>query len=61
MDEPADLDGHGGGDGTRVGDTAVIPTKAEREEHDVSRVLSPLVSILCHGKGTGEASPDTEW
>ena len=67
MDEPVDPQGLGEEVTGTVGTARVLaapqtPTKAEREEHDVSHVpLSPLVSILCHGKRTRETSPDTEW
>ena len=56
-DETMNPDRLGGEVGDTMGTARVLttprtPTKAEREEHDgVSRALSPLVSILCHGKG----------
>ena len=67
MDEPVDPDGLGEEGTDTVSTERVLaaprtPTKAEREEHDVSsRALSPLVSILCHGNGIGETTPDAEW
>ena len=67
MDEPADPDGLGREVTDTVRTARVLaaprtPTKTEREEHDVSHVpYRPLCFILCHGKGTGEASPDTGW
>ena len=66
MDKPADPEGLVEEVTDSVGTARVLaapraPTKAEREEHDVSHVpLSPLVSVLCHGKGIGETPPDTE-
>ena len=63
MDEPAGPDGPQGEVTDTVGTARVLaasrtPTKTEREENDVSH-LAPLVSILCHGKRTGETSRDT--
>ena len=65
--EPMDVTGLG----MQVGDTTdtgrVLPTprtstRAEREERDVSHVpFFPLVSVLCHGEGVGEKTPDTDW
>ena len=60
MDELADPDGLGSEVTDTVETAPRTPTKTEREEHDVS-ALSPLVSILCHGKRIGETSPDTVW
>ena len=64
MDEPVDHDGLGGEVTDTVGTPRVVaaprtPTKAEREEHDVSHV--PYRPWLCRGKGIGETPPDTEW
>ena len=66
MGEPADADGLGEEVTDTVGTARVLvaprtPTKAEREEHDVSHVPYRPWSILCHGKGNGEASPDAGW
>ena len=69
VDELADPDGLG----EKVIDTDTVrtarvlatprtPTKAEREEHDVSHVPCRfLVSMMCHAWRTGETSLDTEW
>ena len=67
MDEPADLDGFGR-EVTDTVETARVlaaprtPTKAEREEHDVSHVpYRPWCRFCVVGRGTGEESPNTEW
>ena len=66
MDEPVDPDGPGGEVTDTVGTARVLaaprsPMRAEREEHDVSRVLHrPWCRFCVVGRGL-ETSPDTEW
>ena len=63
MDEPVDPDGLGGEVTDTVGTVRVLaaprnPTKAEREEHDVSHVPYRLWCRFCV---KGATTPDTEW
>ena len=67
MDELVDPDGLGGEVTDTVGTARVLaaprtPTKAEREEHDVSHVPHrPWCRFCVKGRGLGETPPDTEW
>ena len=66
MDEPTDPDGLGEEVTDTVGTVRVLatpraPTKAEREEHDVSHVpYRPWCRCCVKGKGFGETAPDTD-